>query len=579
MKKIFTLAMSLALFSVSYAQSSRTVLIEEATNASCGPCAAQNPYFNELLQANTSNVVSIKYQAPYPGYDPMNLHNPADVSNRMAYYPGITGVPTAMIDGKIPSYGSYPGFLNGYDGAPGAFSQAALNHATSITSPFELEFDYTLTENEITVTASAMCTGVITGNLKFHVVVIEKEIIFETAPGNNGEKVFENVMKKMLPTANGETMAASYDVGDEFSTTQTWNLTNVYRIDRLAVVVYIQNDTNKEVLQAGELFKPYHNQDAEVLDISELPTYTCEPVVTPSVKIMNNGNTELTSLNINYLLNDVSGTLNWTGSLGFYESEIVPLNEMTFVPDGDETIEITISDPNNSEDDMDSNNFSEALVNLAPDATLDITVEIHTDYYVGETSWEIRNSDNEIVASHAYTGPANGGGPNANTIKTHEVMLDEFDCHQFKLMDGYGDGMGYGPAGSGPYGYRFIDGNGNVLLEKLEYNFSFGDETVAGLLTENLVKVDEVEAINSLSLYPNPTTSNLNIAFELENNDYITVDVMNIVGQIVTSQDFGNLPAGYTLKSINVSDLSSGIYLVNINTNSGVVTRKITVSK
>src|SRR5690606_37270504 len=222
MKKIFTLAMSLALFSVSYAQSSRTVLIEEATNASCGPCAAQNPYFNGLLSENTANVVSIKYQAPYPGYDPMNAHNPSDVSNRIAYYPEITGVPTAMIDGKVPTYGSYPGFLNGYAGAPGAYSQAMINHAVSIESPFELEFDYTLTENDITVNATATCTGASSGNLKFHVVVIEKEIIFESAPESNGEKVFENVMKKMLPTANGEAMAASYEVGDEFSTTQSW---------------------------------------------------------------------------------------------------------------------------------------------------------------------------------------------------------------------------------------------------------------------------------------------------------------------------------------------------------------------
>jgi len=34
------------------AQSQRMVLIEEATNASCGPCASQNPAFDILLNQN-----------------------------------------------------------------------------------------------------------------------------------------------------------------------------------------------------------------------------------------------------------------------------------------------------------------------------------------------------------------------------------------------------------------------------------------------------------------------------------------------------------------------------------------------
>ncbi|MBP6870867.1 MAG: hypothetical protein KBC43_02560 [Bacteroidales bacterium] len=41
-------AFSFLVFSV-HSQSQRMVLIEEATNASCGPCASQNPAFDNLL--------------------------------------------------------------------------------------------------------------------------------------------------------------------------------------------------------------------------------------------------------------------------------------------------------------------------------------------------------------------------------------------------------------------------------------------------------------------------------------------------------------------------------------------------
>ena len=582
MKTISTLVLSLTLISFSFAQSPRNALIEEFTNASCGPCAEQNPGFDELVDVNMDKIVVIKYQAPYPGYDPMYAHNPGDVDNRMSYYPEVDGVPMALLDGNLIDIG-YPGFNpQYYPGAPGAFSQPTLDYAASITSPFDLDLDYTLSDGQITITAGATCTEATSGNLKFHVVVIERIIDFATAPGTNGETHFQNVMKKMLPVADGEAMNSAYQVGDDFTTQQTWELENVYNLDQIAVVVYVQNDDNKEVLQARELYKGYYDLDAEAVKVSGLPTYTCEPTVSPSVIIRNFGIQELTSADIDYVLNDVSGTINWTGSLAFYETAEVSLGEITFTPDGNNIIEVTISNPNNGEDGEDAistNNVASTKVNLAGDATLDITVEIHTDYYPGDTSWEIRNSNDEIIASAQYTGSPNGGGANANTVKSHEVMLDPFDCHQFILYDEYGDGMQYALSDSELLGYRFIDGNGNVILEELHPFFNFGSEKHAGLITTDLLKVDDSIALTSLEMYPNPTSSNVNIAFTLTEPDHIVIDVVNILGQVVQSSDLGTLSSGYTLKKLDVSSLPSGLYLVNIKNKDAQVVRKLTITE
>ncbi|MFT6998115.1 MAG: hypothetical protein ACJAQ4_001874, partial [Cryomorphaceae bacterium] len=114
MKKIYLSAIVCLLTTFSFAQSERLVLSEEGTNASCGPCAAQNPSYNALLDNNTDNVISIKYQWYFPGFDPMHEHNPDEANARLAYY-GINGVPTATIDGVIPDVSP------SYAGAPGAF--------------------------------------------------------------------------------------------------------------------------------------------------------------------------------------------------------------------------------------------------------------------------------------------------------------------------------------------------------------------------------------------------------------------------------------------------------------------------
>ena len=90
MKKIITILMLVVFASVySYGQSQRLVLAEEFTQASCGPCAAANPTFNALLQANPTKITAIKYQTNWPGVDPMNTQTQTWVGPRVSRYNAI----------------------------------------------------------------------------------------------------------------------------------------------------------------------------------------------------------------------------------------------------------------------------------------------------------------------------------------------------------------------------------------------------------------------------------------------------------------------------------------------------------
>jgi hypothetical protein len=79
----------------------RKVLFEEATNASCGPCAANNPFLKAYIDSKGDTIIAIKYHASFPGYDPMYLHNPSQNSERYATYYGMNAMPWLNVDGII----------------------------------------------------------------------------------------------------------------------------------------------------------------------------------------------------------------------------------------------------------------------------------------------------------------------------------------------------------------------------------------------------------------------------------------------------------------------------------------------
>ena len=68
MKKVLLgFAVLFILIDFSLSQTRRIVLIEEATNASCAPCAASNPIFQQFISQNFGGAISVRYHASWPG--------------------------------------------------------------------------------------------------------------------------------------------------------------------------------------------------------------------------------------------------------------------------------------------------------------------------------------------------------------------------------------------------------------------------------------------------------------------------------------------------------------------------------
>jgi len=239
------------------AQVNRLVVVEEFTNASCPPCAAQNPAFNALLDQNLHQVIPIKYQTSFPGYDPYNRQNPGEISNRTAYY-AINGVPGAVIDGVTPN-ADYGGGLGNWDswyaGAPGGFTQQALDFAASqetfIEILIDVEYQQDFSKADVYVTVVNHDSIGISGDLRLHLLLLEEENIWAFPPGTTNERDFTHVMRKMYPGVQG-TSISSIEAGDTLNFSFEAEIPEyIYALDEMSFVAFLQNHSSKKVFNGA----------------------------------------------------------------------------------------------------------------------------------------------------------------------------------------------------------------------------------------------------------------------------------------------------------------------------------------
>jgi Secretion system C-terminal sorting domain len=93
--------------------------------------------------------------------------------------------------------------------------------------------------------------------------------------------------------------------------------------------------------------------------------------------------------------------------------------------------------------------------------------------------------------------------------------------------------------------------------------------------TPYAVGVDEEQSKpsigNNLNLYPNPTNGKVNVIFTSVEGETASINIMDISGRLVKTENIGKLNSSEEMTfSFETSDLKSGVYLVNINSNAGV---------
>ena len=87
-------------------------------------------------------------------------------------------------------------------------------------------------------------------------------------------------------------------------------------------------------------------------------------------------------------------------------------------------------------------------------------------------------------------------------------------------------------------------------------------------------KVEGGTAITNLDVYPNPSRDVFNISFTSEDVQDLKVKVLSLTGEELVLEDLQQFVGEYT-KSISLKNHSKGIYILEIETNDGVINKKL----
>ena len=106
------------------------------------------------------------------------------------------------------------------------------------------------------------------------------------------------------------------------------------------------------------------------------------------------------------------------------------------------------------------------------------------------------------------------------------------------------------------------------------------DGTIVGAQQSSLAEslsVEEVSGIDSIKIFPNPATDNINIAFQAGNGNY-NITVTDMLGRTVIKQSIDGV-FGVQNVQLPVAQLNAGHYIMNINDGNAVYSSKFIVTK
>lgn len=471
---------------------------------------------------------------------------------RLQYY-GLQGTPTAWFDGANAVVGGnhttsmYNNYLPKYNLRKSVQSDFSMNMTGSNSG---------LIDYELVVEIENVGGGA-TSNLVMHVVVTESDI----QQNWQGMSELNHVQRLMIPNQSGTSL--DFAGGDLIEETVTFSVDPAWVNENLEVIVFVQNPQTKDVKQAikGMLsdFGTSNVNDAALMQVV-VPKFVCDNTVTPKVKIANYGLDDLTSLDIVY---DVDGgtpmTFSWTGNLATYEWVILELDPIEFTIMDQNSFNIHCENPNGQEDEFPSNNAKVAEMAEALNVTSPVSLALKLDDNPGEITWELYNSEDEVLYS---------GGPytTAGQFIVEQFTLDQTACYRFKIYDEGGDGL----TGSGSFKLAY-EGS-NIFAEGKD--FGFQDEVQFGI---GITGIDPVGASGTaFEIYPNPVENDARVIFSLQEAGNVQLHVFNATGALVYQTGNSTWQAGEHQLTIPAGTLESGIYFVRLDAEKSY-TKKIVV--
>ncbi len=209
----------------------RTVFIETFTSVDCSICnAEEEPALKQIAQNYSRNEVIILAYHGFFGNDPWQIEKGDD---RAEYYGGVAGTPNVWFDGTLNKVG---GTGQGVDAMYNVYADF-INQRAPINTHVSIEIDGEIVGSKATISISVNYTvNESTSNLFLRFALVEDGLIHD---GRTYDWVMRDFSERWL---SGVTFP--YNVQKPFDLDSSWNM------DNLRAVVWVQEDTEREVSQA-----------------------------------------------------------------------------------------------------------------------------------------------------------------------------------------------------------------------------------------------------------------------------------------------------------------------------------------
>lgn len=356
----------------------------------------------------------------------------------------------------------------------------------------------------------------------------------------------------------------------------------------------------------------------------------CATDFAPSFSLKNNGQSNLTSCNIDYEY-DNNGTvmsMPWTGNLAPGATATVNLPSQTFTS-GAHTLQVVTTQPNGGVDNNNTNNLQDFsfFVNTATGSAAPYTNNFTTAAFP-YANWIVNNPDNAITWARVAT---NGGAMKLDCYNYGSAgQQDEFIIQPIDLSSSTSAASLNFNVAHARYSASYTDGlkvmvsddcgatwvqkwskTGATLATAADMTSAFtptasqwraecvnlsefaGSNKVFVKFVStngygNNIYVDDInisstvcslgleeEAAATFAVYPNPATDVLNVSFEAVNTEY-AISIVDLQGRVILTQEYTGLNGKQSF-TFPTADFAKGSYMVNITTNGSTSSKHVVI--
>lgn len=539
---------------VSTVPSNKNVVLEEYTGVNCTYCPDGHRIVNQIVDQHPGRVF------------PINIHTGGyaaryntSFGTALMNQTGLTGFPAGTVNRHVFSGSSTA--LN--RGNFSSCSNTILNQASPVNIAARGTLDCSSRELNLTVQLYYTANSAVSTNM-LNVAILQDNVIGpQIGSSLNPDYVEGNQYRHMhmlrhLITGQWGEEITTTTAGSLVEKTYTYTIPEQFGVSNdmwdavledLVFVAFVA-EGHQEILTGCEAEITRINLpaiSARMNAVKEIPSMTCDNVANAYVEVTNTGADALTDVTVQYkVANGAYETITWHGNILSFQSDTIHLPALTIAANTNQVIKASLVSVNGQA--ISSSEKSLTVKKSLYSCGGIMHLKIKTDQYGTETTFKIFGPEGNVVLQ---------GGPFANVAAEHyfDFNPQSIGCYRLEVYDSYGDGIS---------GYiRLYDAYGNLVFTN---NGNFDDIARIYLDVTTPASIDDPVLNNAaFRIYPNP--ANNTVQFDTDES-VLRVEMFNMQGQMVMCET-GDV------RTLNISNLSKGIYMLKVTTPTGIATQKL----